>query len=135
VEQLTKPLANYEHVRMVGDIVFVAGQGCRNPETNEYVGLTRDGSGQITNHDMTAQASGVLQNIERALQSIGLNRHAIVDVTVFLMDMQDFPKMNAVWNEFFTRQPFPTRTTVAVKKLPGDNFVEMKAIATRSQPR
>jgi 2-iminobutanoate/2-iminopropanoate deaminase len=132
--QLTKPLAKYVHTRVCGSLVFVAGQGCRDPKTNAYAGITRHQDGTVESYDITAQAKGVLNNIELALKSLDLNRKNIMDVTVFLCDMVDFPKMNDVWNEFFSECPVaPTRTTVCVKKLPGDNFVEMKAIATRDQ--
>jgi 2-aminomuconate deaminase len=126
---LTKPLARYVHVRRAGDLMFIAGQGCRDPQTDSYPGLTKDAAGNVTAHDITAQAKGVLANIERVLKSEGLDRSHLVDVTVFLTDMSEFPAMNAVWNEFFAETPPPTRTTVAVKALPGLNFIEMKAIA------
>lgn len=126
---LTKPLARYVHVRKAGGLMFIAGQGCRDPETDSYPGLTRNAAGGVTAHDITAQTRGVLANIERVLKSEGLDRADIVDVNVFLTDMDEFPAMNAVWNEFFAETPPPTRTTVAVKALPGLNFVEMKVIA------
>ncbi len=127
---LTTPLAKYSHLRRVGDLVFVAGQGCRDPETNTYAGLSLSLTGEIESYDIAAQARGVLLNIERALASAGLTRHDIVDVTVFLKNMNDFIQMNEVWNEFFKDTQPPTRTTVGVANLPGMNFVEMKAIAT-----
>lgn len=128
-DSLTMPLASYAHTRRVGDLIFVAGQGCRDPKTNTYAGVTYDDQGKIKSYDIAAQARGVLQNIELALLSEGLSRQHLVDVQVFLCDMKDFAAMNQVWNEFFMDSPLPTRTTVAVSKLPGDNFVEMKAIA------
>lgn len=129
MSQLTKPLAAYVHTRRVGGLIFVAGQGCRDPETNSYVGLTMGADGTVDSYDIKAQARGVLNNIERALQAEGCNRTHIVDVNVFLTDMKDFQAMNEVWNEFFKDQAPPTRTTVAVRQLPGLNFVEMKAVA------
>ena len=127
---LTKPLASYSHTRRVGQLIFVAGQGCRDPNTNAYRGLTLATDGAVVSYDIREQARGVLENIERALRSEGLDRSAIVDVQVFLTDMKDFPGMNEVWNEFFKEvSPLPTRTTVAVKSLPGTNFVEMKTVA------
>jgi 2-iminobutanoate/2-iminopropanoate deaminase len=127
---LTKPLARYSHARRVGDLLFVAGQGCRSPETNDYAGLTRDAAGNVTKYDIAAQARACLANIEAVLKANGLTKEAIVDVTVFLRDMQDFPAMNAVWNDYFDVPMSPTRTTVAVRELPGLNYVEMKTIAT-----
>lgn len=129
MSQLTQPLAAYVHTRRAGGLIFVAGQGCRDPQTNNYVGLTMAPDGKVASYDIKAQARGVLTNIERALQAEGCNRSHIVDVNVFLTDMKDFQAMNEVWNEFFKDQAPPTRTTVAVKQLPGLNFVEMKAVA------
>jgi 2-aminomuconate deaminase len=126
---LTRSLARYQHARRAGGLLFLAGQGCREPATDQCVGLTRDLSGKIVSYDISAQTSGVFANIERALASHGLDRSHLVDVTVFLTDMQDFDRMNTVWNQFFAECAPPTRTTVAVKQLPGDNFVEMKSVA------
>ncbi len=126
---LTQPLARYAHVRRVGPLVFVAGQGCRDPQTDTYAGLTLAKDGTILAYDIAAQTAGVLGNVERALGSIGLARRDIVDIQVFLTDMKDFPAMNKVWNDFFAEGEPPTRTTVCVSKLPGHNFVEMKTVA------
>ncbi|MBM4251667.1 MAG: RidA family protein [Deltaproteobacteria bacterium] len=128
-KSLTKPMATYVHTRRVGSLLFVAGQGSRDPVTNAYAGVTRDSMGLVTAHDIAAQTAAVLANVERALKAEGLSRADLVDVTVFLTDMGEFQAMNEVWNEFFAATPAPTRTTVAVVRLPGDNFVEMKAIA------
>jgi 2-aminomuconate deaminase len=129
---LTKPMATYVHARRVGDLLFVAGQGSRDPVTDAYAGVTRDSSGRVIAHDIAAQTAAVLANVERALRAEGLSRADLVDVTVFLTDMDEFQAMNDVWNQFFAETPAPTRTTVAVVRLPGDNFVEMKAIAAFS---
>lgn len=127
---LTKPLAKYQHVRASGDLLFLAGQGARDPATNQVVGLTRGAGGEVLAHDVTAQTRQVLRNIEAVLRSVERTKEALLDVTVYLRDMRDFDAMNAVWNEFFTGTA-PTRTTVAVLDLPFENFVEMKAIAAR----
>ena len=126
---LTNPLARYVHARRVGSLVFIAGQGSRDPVTNAYAGVKRNNAGEVVTYDIAAQTKAVLQNIERVLHSLGLDRSHIVDVNVFLTSMDDFAAMNHVWNEFFAVTPPPTRTTVAVAQLPGDNFVEMKATA------
>ncbi|MCX6108329.1 MAG: RidA family protein [Proteobacteria bacterium] len=130
---LTAPLAKYTHSRRVGSLLFIAGQGCRDPGTNSYAGVERDAHGIVVRHDIATQAAAVLHNIERVLHSHGLHRGHLVDVTVFLTDMAEFEVMNKVWNEFFREFAPPTRTTVAVTRLPGDNFIEMKAIAEINQ--
>ena len=130
-DKLAKPLAAYSHTRTVGQLVFIAGQGCRDPETDIWAGVTFNPDGSAKEINFEQQVRGVFRNVERALKSAGLSKHDLVDVQVFLTDMQrQFPVMNRVWNEFFEGTgPGPTRTTVAVKELPGLNQIEMKAIA------
>lgn len=134
---LTKPLANYAHGRWAGDLFYIAGQGARDPETNIEAGITpQSGSSshdktKLT-YDIKIQTRAVFANIERALTGQGLGRQHLVDISVFLINMKDFSEMNDIWNEFFAGTSPPTRTTVAVVDLPGRNFVEMKAIATKS---
>ncbi len=59
--QLTKPLANYSHARRSGDLLFIAGQGCRDPKTNIWAGVTFDSFGKVRNMDFRAQVQGVLK--------------------------------------------------------------------------
>lgn len=129
MDNLTRPLARYAHARRVGRLVFLAGQGARDPATDACAGLTRDGTGRVVGHDVVAQTRAVFANIERALKTAGLDRRHLVDVTVFLTDMAEFDAMNRVWDDFFTECEPPVRTTVCVTRLPGDNFIEMKAVA------
>jgi 2-aminomuconate deaminase len=128
---LTTPFAQYPHCRRVGNLLYLAGQGCRIPETNAYCGLLKSGGSEEVIYDVAAQTRGVFDNVDRALAQFGLTKHHLVDVTVFLVDLQkDFAAMNLVWNEYFAEVPLPpVRTTVGVKLLPGMNFVEMKAVA------
>lgn len=127
---LTRPLARYAHARRVGPLLFVAGQGARDPATDREAGVTVAEGGRVLSHDLRVQTAAVLANVERALATHGLDRSHIIDVSVFLTDMTEFPLMNQIWNEFFADTPAPpTRTTVAVAALPGLNFVEMKAVA------
>jgi enamine deaminase RidA (YjgF/YER057c/UK114 family) len=132
---LAKPFADYVHTRRAGDLIFDTGQGCRDPRTDEYAGVIYDENRQVSRYDAAAQTRGVLENVERALAAEGLTRGDIVDVTVFLCDMRDFTAMNQVWNDFFRDVAPPTRTTVAVTRLPGHNYVEMKAVAASSRLR
>ncbi len=131
---LTRPLARYAHARRVGDLLFIAGQGARDPATDKESGVVCDSDGQVLSRDIRVQTQAVFANIERALFSHGLTRGDLIDVQVFLTDMTDFSDMNAEWNTFFAEGEPPTRTTVAVKSLPGKNFVEMKAIASFAKP-
>ena len=125
-------LAKYDLVELASGLILLPGQGCRDPQTNACVGITRGATGEIESYDIRAQTEGVFRNVEALLMSRGLNRSNIVDVTVFMRSKGDFNAMNEVWNAFFAdcEQP-PARTTVFVVDLPGDNFIEMKAQASR----
>ena len=124
-----KALGSYSHGLVVGPLLFVSGQGCRSPKTGQEVGLTLDDQGQVVTYDIKVQTRGVLENLGTVLQAAGLTYTDVVDVTVFLADMQDFEKYNQIYSEYFSFEGAPTRTTVEVAKLPGRNFIEIKAIA------
>ena len=129
-EKLTKPLANYPHYREVGGLIFLAGQGCRDPETGKCVGITHDlAHHKVSSHCIATQTKGVFDNIRRVLHTKGLDLNDLVDVTIFLKDFADFAIMNEIWNKTIDPVYAPTRTTVVVADLPDDNFIEMKAIA------
>ena len=128
---LTKPLAAYGHSRRIGQLVYLAGQGCRDPKTDLWAGVSFDESGKPVRFNFEAQVQGVFRNVEAVLAHHDLNRRNIIDVHVFLTNMtEQFPLLNSVWNEFFKDVPTPpVRTTIGVKELPGFNLVEMKVIA------
>lgn len=132
---LTKPLANYAHTRRHGSMVFLAGQGCRDPKTDLWAGVTFDSHGHPIKFDFEAQLRGVFQNIDDVLGSIGLTRQDILDIQVFLTDLkQQFSTLNQIWDEYFDGvKVLPTRTTIGVKELPGLNLVEMKVTALNPQ--
>lgn len=130
--KLPPALANYGVVELANGLIILPGQGCRDPLTNQCVGITRGPDGSIAGYDIDMQARGVFRNIAALLEGCGLTLTDIVDATVFMVNKSDFGKMNAIWNEIFPNpQQVPARTTVFVKDLPGDNFIEIKAVASR----
>ena len=98
-------------------MVYTAGQIGLDPTTMEIV------SGGIE-----AETRQVLNNLKQVLQAANSGLNFVVKTTVFLRDMADFPKMNAIYAEFFTENP-PARSTVAVATLPKGVAVEIEAIA------
>ncbi len=98
-------------------MVFTAGQIGFDPTTMEIV------SGGIE-----AETRQVLTNLKHVLETANSSLNYVVKTTVFLRDMADFPKMNAIYGEFFPENP-PARSTVAVKTLPKEVAVEIEAIA------
>lgn len=124
-----RPLGSYSHALRVGDLLFVSGQGCRDPKTGVEAGLTMNDGGEILAYDIEVQTRGVLENLGTVLKAAGLDYSNLVDITVFLADMKDFDRYNKVYAEYFTMPNPPARTTVQVARLPGRNFIEIKAIA------
>lgn len=121
-------LANYPHARRVGDLIFVSGVSCRRPD-NTHVGVRIDDDGTI-HRDAAVQTRAVIENIGAILEAAGATLDHLVDLTVFLVDMDDYPAFNEAYNEYFDAQTGPARTTVAVHQLPHPNLaIEIKAVA------
>jgi reactive intermediate/imine deaminase len=123
------PLGAYSHAVWAGNLLFVSGQGAREAETGREAGVNLDGQGNVESYDIEVQTRAVLNNLKFVLQASGCSMEDLVDVSVFLKDMSDFQKYNRVYAEFMNFENPPARTTVAVKDLPGKNFIEIKAIA------
>ncbi len=127
------PLGAYSHAVKAGGLVFLAGQGSRDAATGKEAGITRALDGSVVSYDIQVQTRAVIKNMIVVLEASGCKLTDVVDVTVFLKDMNDFAKYNSVYKEYFSFESPPARTTVAVADLPGDNFIEIKAIA--AQPK
>lgn len=122
------PRGAYPHLRRAGDLVFLSGTSSRRPD-NSFAGAAVDDMG-TTSLDIAEQTRAVLENMERTLQGVGLDRTDLVDVTSFLVNMNDFGGYNAEWAAFFDGVDAPARTTVAVHQLPHPHLlIEMKATA------
>lgn len=128
-EKAPHPLGAYSHAIKVSGLVFVAGMGARDAETGKEAGVTLDESGKVTSYDIEVQTHAVIKNLTTVLRSAGCTLHDVVDMTVFLADMKDFDRYNRVYKEYFSFENPPARTTVQVVALPGNNYIEMKAIA------
>ena len=111
------PIGPYSVAVKAGGFVFTAGQIALDPATNQLV------PGGI--EEQTRQA---LTNLKHVLEAAGTSLENVVKTTVFLMDMGQFPQMNAVYGEFFTNQP-PARSTVQVSALPKGSLVEIEVVA------
>lgn len=125
------PVGAYPHARRLGNLLYLSGIGPRRPVTNEIPGgPVWDNEGNVLNYDVEAQTRSVIDNVQRILQSSGSSLDKVVDVSVYLIDMErDFKTFNRVYAEFFSDVQ-ATRTTVAVNALPTPIAVEFKIIAT-----
>jgi len=121
------PRGTYPHIRRAGDYLFVSGISARRTD-NSIVGAQVDDQG-TTRLDIQMQTRAVIDNIEDILKSMDCTLADIVDVTTFLVNMNDFGGYNEVYAEYFS-ESLPARTTVAVHQLPHPHLViEIKATA------
>lgn len=124
------PVGAYPHARRVGSLLFISGMGPRQPGTDAIPGgAIRNAQGEPQPYDVAAQTHAVIANLRAVLEASGSRLDDVVDVTVFLVDMdRDFSAFNAVYAEHFANIG-PTRTTVAIRALPTPIAVELKVIA------
>lgn len=124
-----KPVGAYPHARRVGDLLLLSGLGPRVPGSNEIPGNEYDQTGRLVAWDIEAQTRQLVENLEEVLTASGAGLGDLVDVTVFLTDMErDFATFNRVYAEIFS-DIRPCRTTVEVGALPTPIAVEFKCIA------
>ncbi len=128
-----KPVGAYPHARRVGDLLFLSGLGPHSPETDAIPGLVLDDNGEILEYDMAAQCHAVFANVRTVLEAAGSGWDQLVDVTVFLTDMdRDFETFNRIYAEYFNDNQ-PCRTTVEINCLPTPIAIELKCIATTGE--
>lgn len=124
-----EPVGAYPHARRVGDLIYVSGMGPRKRGEKTIPGVTMDASGNVTDYDIAVQTRSVFENIRVILEDAGSRFENIVDVLVFLTDMdRDFAAYNKVYEEYFGKIR-PARTTVAITALPTKINIELKVIA------
>ena len=115
---LPTPAGPYSPATIIGNLVFVSGQGGRDPSTNQLAGP-----------DVETQTEQVLKNIAAILEAAGSSLSHVLRCGVFLVDITEFPRMNDVYGRMFGGHR-PARTTVEVSNLPGAGMrVEIDAIA------
>jgi len=125
-----EPVGAYPHARRVGQLLFLSGIGPRKRGSKDIPGVTLDAQGKLLASDIEAQCHSVFENVRLVLEESGSSWDKLVDVTVFLTDMQrDFATYNRVYAEYF-RENRPCRTTVEISSLPTPIAIELKCIAT-----
>ena len=122
-----KPRGRYPHYKRAGDFVFVSGTSSRRPD-NTFAGASADEMGTVT-LDIRDQTRAVIENIAGVLSAAGAGLDDVVQVTSYLVNMNDFGGYNEVYGEFFDESG-PARTTVAVHQLPHPHLlIEIQAVA------
>ena len=109
----------YSQAIKTGNLLFLSGQIAIDPTTN-----------QMSTGSVEEQTKQALDNLDAVLKAGGMTMENVVNTTVFLKDVNDFGKMNAVYATYFKERP-PARATVQVARLPRDALVEISAIASK----
>ena len=120
-EKAPKAIGPYSVANQFDSLIFTAGQLGLDPA-----------KGELVEGGIEAETRQALINIKHVLDAAGSSMECILKTTVFLRDMSDFAKMNAVYANFFTAA-FPARSTVQVAALPKNGAVEIEVIAYRPE--
>jgi 2-iminobutanoate/2-iminopropanoate deaminase len=115
---LPRPVGPYSPAIAFDRLVFVSGQGATDPET-----------GKLAGDDVERQTEQCLRNLQAILRAAGSDLPHVIRCGVFLLDMTEFPRMNAVYERMFGAHR-PARTTIQAAALPGFGLrVEIDCIA------
>jgi 2-aminomuconate deaminase len=127
VEGKAKPRGKYPHVKRAGDFLIVSGTSSRRSD-NTIAGAEVDEFG-TTNLDIREQTKAVIENLRDILRSVGADLEDVVEVTTYLVSMNDFAGYNEVYGRYVNSDG-PARTTVAVHQLPHPHLlIEIRAVA------
>ena len=127
-----KPRGKYPHVKRAGDFLIVSGTSSRRAD-NSIAGAEVDEFG-TTHLDIGVQTTAVLENIGDILREVGAQLSDVVEITTYLVNMNDFAGYNDVYGEYFGHDG-PARTTVAVHQLPHPHLlIEIRAVAYKPGP-
>lgn len=118
-EKAPKPIGPYSQAVMRGNALFVSGQVAFIPAT-----------GELDTSTIENETKQVMENIKTIVEEAGMKMSDIVKTSIFLIDMNDFVRMNAVYANYFPTNP-PARETVQVSALPKKVNVEISVIAIK----
>ncbi len=126
-----KPRGKYPHIKRAGDFLIVSGTSARRAD-NTIAGAEVDELG-TTHVDIREQTKAVIENVRDILRSADAELKDVVEVTTYLVNMNDFAGYNEVYGEYFGYDG-PARTTVAVHQLPHPHLlIEIRAVAYKPE--
>jgi 2-iminobutanoate/2-iminopropanoate deaminase len=113
------PIGPYSQAVQAGNMLFISGQ----------IAIERS-TGKLLTEVIEEETALVMKNLEEILKAAGMDFSHVVKTTIFLKDMNNFPKVNEIYGKHFQKEP-PARETVEVSKLPKDVNVEISCIAVK----
>jgi 2-iminobutanoate/2-iminopropanoate deaminase len=122
-DKAPKAIGPYSQAISTESLVYTAGQAGLDPAT-----------GDLVEGGIEAQTRQTLNNLKSVLEAADSGLNYAIKTTVFLKDMNDFSKMNAIYSEFFPENP-PARSTIAAAALPKGALVEIEVVALLRTPR
>lgn len=114
------PIGPYNQAVLVGNTLYTSGQIALNPSTMELVLDT-----------IETETKQVMENMKAVLAAAEMNFENVIKTTIFIMDMNDFAKINSVYGSYFDEATAPARETVQVAGLPKGVNVEISMIAVK----
>jgi 2-aminomuconate deaminase len=131
IDGRAKPRGKYPHVKRAGDFLFVSGTSARRAD-NTIAGAEVDELG-TTHLDIRVQTTAVLESVRDILGAVGARLEDVVEVTTYLVNMNDFAGYNEIYGNQFGYDG-PARTTVAVHQLPHPHLlIEIRAVAYKPE--
>lgn len=131
IDGKAEPRGKYPHLKRAGDFLFVSGTSARRAD-NTIAGAEVDKLGTM-HLDIREQAKAVIENVRDILGSVGAQLKDIVEITTYLVNMNDFAGYNEVYGQYFGNDG-PARTTVAVHQLPHPHLlIEIRAMAYKPE--
>ena len=117
-ENAPAPIGPYNQAVLKGNTLYTSGQIAINPAT-----------GDLINTSIEEETKQVMENMKAVLTAAGMTFDQVVKTTIFIMDMNDFAKINTVYGSYFDEKTAPARETVQVACLPRNVNVEISMIA------
>lgn len=122
-ENAPAPPGPFSHASMIGPWVYTSGMGGLDPAT-----------GEVVSDDVIEQTEQSIKNVEAILAAAGCTLQDVVKAVVYLTDMADYPRVNAVYEKAFAPGK-PARTCVAVSALPVRERMKIDTVAYRREER
>ena len=117
-ENAPAPIGPYNQAVLIGNTLYTSGQIAINPATNELV-----------LDSIEIETKQVMENLKAVLEAAEMNFEDVIKASIFIMDMNDFSKINTIYGSYFNEKTAPARETVQVACLPKNVNVEISMIA------